>query len=84
MKTIRRLQRLEGVWSVAADGRPRETMRVVVGCVCGPTNLAASTCHRRIDPTGLLVAVVELDGSSDSLTVEDLERFVEGFPIEAA
>ena len=35
-------------------------------------------------PNGLLTDFVQLDGSSDGLTDEDLERFIAGFPVEAA
>src|SRR5258708_35251918 len=82
--TIRRLQKLEGIWAVAADGRPRKTLRVVVGYDSGPTYLETSKCHRRIDQSGFLIEVVELDGSSDDVTDEDLDQLITTFPVEMA
>ena len=89
---IRRLRRLEALSAVTADGQPRKTLRVVVQYVVGepatletvPATLETATCHRRIDRSGLLMEVVYLDGSSDGLTDEDLDHFVESFPVEAA
>src|SRR6266849_1390652 len=82
--TIRRLQRLEGIGAVVADGRPRETLRVVVGYDSAPTYLETSKCHCRIDQSGLLIEVVELDGSSDDVTDEDLDQFIATSPVEMA
>ena len=64
--TIRRIRRLEALSLVAAGGKPQETLRVVLGYDSGPTKLETSTCHRRIDRTGL-IELVELDGTSEDL-----------------
>jgi hypothetical protein len=85
MKTIiRRLRRLEALSAFTADGRPRETLRVVVRCVCGPPRLETSTCRRVLGRNGLLIEVVELDGGREDLADEDLDRFIASFPVEAA
>jgi len=56
----------------------------VISRIDRPSNLANSTCRRTLAPNGLLTDFVQLDGSSDGLTNEDLEKFIAGFPIEAA
>jgi hypothetical protein len=85
MKTmIRRLRRLEALCAITADGQPRETLRVVVRCVCGPPRLETSKCTRTLGRNGLLTEVVELDGGREGLTDEDLDRFIRSFPVEAA
>ena len=81
--TIRRVCRLEALSLVAVSGK-HETLRVVLGYDSGPTKLETSTCHRRIDRTGLLIELVELDGTSDDLKDEELHAFIERFPIEAS
>jgi hypothetical protein len=84
MKTmIKRIRRLESLSSVAVDGRPRETLRVLVQYVGEPAPLETATCHRRIDRNGLLMEVVYVDGSSAGLTDENLDHFLENFPVEA-
>jgi hypothetical protein len=66
-QTIRRIRRLEALSLLAGCGKPQETLRVVLGYDAGPTRLETSTCHRRIDRTGLLIELVELDGTSEDL-----------------
>jgi len=81
----RRLKKLEEALSAfPSDGRPRRTLRVVVGYDSGPAKLETSKCHRRLDRNGLLYEVLELDGGCEDLEDEDVDRFIEGFPIEAA
>ena len=83
MKTmIRHIRRLEAL-SATADG-PRETLRVVVRCVCGAPNLKTSKCKRMLDRNGLLTEIVELDGGRDGLKDEDLDRFIANFPVVSA
>jgi hypothetical protein len=83
MTTIaRRLNRLEEQAGLA--GKPRERLLVVVSGVGRPLNLAGSTCRRRLAPDGSIVDHVHLDGSRDGLTDDELDRFIECFPIEAA
>ena len=61
-----------------------ERVRVVIGSVCGPPNLATSTCTRTLGSNGALTEVVHLDGGRDGLTSEKLERFIESFPTQRA
>ena len=60
--------------------RPRERLRVVV-CELWLANLATSTCTRTRSAGGMLVEVVHLNGSREGLSDEDLDRFVERFPV---
>jgi hypothetical protein len=83
MKALtRRLHRLEERAGLA--GKPRERLLVVVSGVGRPLNLAGSTCRRRLAPDGSLIDHVYLDGNRNGLTDEEMERFIERFPIEAA
>ncbi len=74
----RRLQLLERPRSGAVQKR----LLLVVSGVCGSLNLATSTCTRTLWPSGGLMEVVQLDGSQDNLSNEDLERFIASFPIQ--
>jgi hypothetical protein len=74
-----RLNRLERVL-VPAKG-PLHRTRVVISAVCGTPNLATSTCQRRLTH-GALTEVVNLDGDRSELSDEQLERFIESFPIQ--
>jgi hypothetical protein len=60
---------------------PRGHLRLVVSTMSA-LNLATSTCVRRLTAKGFLTEVVRLDGFRGNLTDEELERFVESFPIE--
>ncbi len=73
-----RLKRLECVRR-AADQEP---FRVLIHSVCGPVNLATSTCSRTAGPDGQITEVVWLDGSADDLPDSELERFIASFPVE--
>jgi len=59
----------------------KEPMRCVIAGVVGETHLENCTCVRHM-ANGRLSEVITLDGSMDGLTNEDLDRFVERFPIE--
>ena len=61
--------------------RPRERLRVVVCELWRLANLATSTCTRTRSAGGMLVEVVHLNGSREVLSDEDLDRFVERFPV---
>jgi hypothetical protein len=61
-----------------------ERIRVLISVVGRPLNLANATCRRTLASNGLLTDFVQLNGSSDGLTDEDLEKFIAGFPVEAA
>ena len=45
-------------------------------------NLETSTCRRTLTANGALTEVVRLDGMHGDLTDEELDNFVEGFPVE--
>ena len=50
---------------------------------CGKElNLETSKCKRTLSRNGLLTQIVELDGSRDGFTNEQLEAWIERFPIE--
>jgi hypothetical protein len=58
-------------------------MRLVVSGIGQPLDLANSTCSRKLDSSGHLLELVTLHGSRHDLTDEQLENFVQSFPIEA-
>ena len=47
-------------------------------------SLANSTCTRKRYADGQLTEIVDLDGSLDDLSEEEIEQFIATFPIEAA
>jgi hypothetical protein len=61
----------------------KEPFRVLIRTVCGPLNLATSSCERRLGQDGQLTDLVHLDGGRDGLTDEQLEKWIATFPIEA-
>jgi hypothetical protein len=80
MKTIgRRLCRLEDRF--APRDKPRERYRMVVRSWGPEEGLQNATSKRTLCANGLLMEVVRLNGSGDGLTDQDLEGFVESFPI---
>jgi hypothetical protein len=84
MKAItRRLRRLEEQCCVGEPGKPRQQMRLVVCGIGRPLDLAKSTCSRKLDSSGYLLELVTLHGNRHDLTDEQLENFVQSFPIEA-
>ena len=83
MKAIgRRVCRLEVRF--APRDKPRERVRLVVHALGPEEGLQNATCQRTLGANGSLVEAVRLNGSGDGLTDEDLDRFVESFPIEPA
>ena len=59
-----------------------QILRLIIGRAAGDgVNLATSTCIRRVTPNGVLTELVDLDGNGASLSDEELERFIAGFPI---
>ena len=59
-----------------------EPFRLIIGTVCGPTDLAKATCSRTMAPDGTLLEVVDLHGGCGTeLSKEELNRFIESFPI---
>ena len=47
-----------------------------------PLNLENSTCDRQIWPDGSLFELVMLDGPVEQLTEEELEAFIDRYPIK--
>jgi hypothetical protein len=74
-----RLNKLERI--LAPSKGPRLRLRLVMSAVCGDLNLATSTCERTLG-SGVLTEVVHLDGDRSELNDEQLERFIDGFPIQ--
>jgi hypothetical protein len=73
-----RLDKLEKTLAPAKGRQPG--MRVLVSGMCKPANLANSGCTRTLR-NGVLTEIVDLDGSCDELSDEQLESFIESFPI---
>jgi len=59
-----------------------QRFRIVASTSGVPLNLANSTCKRTLVANGLFTEIVDLDGSDQGLTDEDLEEFVARFPVE--
>jgi len=73
-----RLQKLERQQSQVA----REPFRMVVSHAGERLDLAKATCTRTIMQDGRLMEVVNLNGSRDGLSDEDLEQFIQSHPVE--
>jgi len=73
-----RLQKLERQRSQIERGR----FRIVVSHAGKPFNLATATCTRTLMPDGGLMEIVNVNGSGHELSDEELERFIQSFPIE--
>ena len=57
-------------------------MRIVASAMDHILNLETSTCTRLLTESGALTEVVDLDGIRGELMDEDLEQFVQSFPVE--
>ncbi|MCU1338353.1 MAG: hypothetical protein JWO19_3934 [Bryobacterales bacterium] len=75
-----RLKQLERQQSQVA----REPLRVVVSHAGEPLDLSKATCMRTLWPNGQLMEYVNLNGANYGLRDEDLERFIQSFPINAS
>ena len=73
-----RLKKLERQRTLVA----REPLRLVVSRAGEPLDLSKATSSRTIWPNGQLMEYVDLKGSRDGLSEEDLEKFIQGHPIE--
>ena len=73
-----RLQKLERQHSQVERGR----LRVIVSRVGKRFDLATATCTRTLMPDGGLMEIVNVNGSGHELSDEELERFIQSFPIE--
>ena len=78
MKLNARLQKLERHRSQVERGR----LRVVVSRAGKPFDLATATCTRTLMTDGGLMEIVNVNGSGHDLSDEELERFIQSFPIE--
>jgi len=73
-----RLKKLERQRSRVAQ----EPFRVVVSRAGEPFDPAKATCTRTLWPDGRLMEVVNLNGSRDGLSEEDLEKFIQSHAVE--
>ena len=78
LRVKERLSKLENVL-IPVQVTSRRWVVVIVGA--GPANLANSKCSRTRSQ-GRLWEVVQLDGHRDELSDEQIQRFVEKFPIQ--
>jgi len=79
MSSLRhRLKRLERVQAAV-----QEPFRIIVTGV-GRLNLAESRCTRTLSENGGVTEVVWLNGSSNDLSEEELEKFIASFPVQRA
>jgi hypothetical protein len=60
----------------------KEPFRLVVSHVGEPLDLSKATCTRTIFPNGQLFELVDLNGTDDGLSKDDLESFIQSFPVE--
>ena len=85
MKTvIRRITRLEDRFAPQRDfvANPRGRLRIVVCRMDRSLSLETSRCQRMLNADGSLTEVLRLDGIRGALSDEDLEKFVQRFPVE--
>jgi len=75
-----RLQKLERQHSQIERGR----FRMVVSHAGKPFDLSTATCTRTLMPDGGLMEIVKVNGSGNDLSDEELERFIQSFPIEVS
>jgi hypothetical protein len=75
----RRIQRLEAV--LTPKGLPKLGFRFVVSTIAKPLNLETSRCTRWLREDGSLSEFVLLDGESEDISDDDLERFISTFPV---
>jgi hypothetical protein len=85
---LTRVQRLERQFapSLVRDfiRNPQARMRCVVGTFGRSLDLATSSCSRYLTRDGYLTEVVDLDGASDDISDEELECFIESFPVDTS
>ena len=78
---VRRVGRLEDRFQLS--GKPKSSLRIIVTRAgSGATNLATSTCTRRLNNNGGLIETVDLDGDDSGISEEELEQFIASFPID--
>ena len=77
MRLKSRIERLE----TQRRSAEQDSLRIVVTSPW-PTDLTKATCSRARCENGSLMEIVNLNGSRDGISDEDLERFIESFPIQ--
>lgn len=75
----RRLDRLDAVFKPPQQSP--KLFRVLVSRVSSLAPLANATCTRTLCK-GALMEIVTVNGSGDDLTDEELEEFIQSFPID--
>lgn len=94
MKAIaKRLRRLEEQLA-PADGKLRVCLRLIVGPVGGIYDLEGATCHRTLCANGTVMELVIAGNAGpiqrtpgrdlNPVSNEELESFIQTFPVEAA
>lgn len=82
---IQRVDRLEKQLAPAVQPDfiryPRKHLRIVA-TVLGRVSSELPTCLRTLTASGCLSEIVHLNGSRDRLSEEDLEQFIQSFPVE--
>lgn len=61
----------------------RRTIRLILCCPDEPLNLHNSTCTRQVWPDGTLFEQLMFEGNDAELSDEQLEAFIQSFPIQA-
>ena len=83
MKIVtRRILKLEDQFGSA--GRPRRHLRLMVCMAGSKPSLGDATCKRTVCPDGTLLEMVRLNNHDEGpaeLTGEELDRWVESFPV---
>jgi hypothetical protein len=80
---LRRAERLEG--QIVSADRPQRHLRIVVLPAGARPSLDDATCHRTLCPDGTLLGLLDLPNpnpGSEELPDEELEEWVDSFPIE--
>ena len=60
----------------------KEPFRLVVSHAGEPLDLSKATCTRTMWPNGYLMEIVNLNGGDYGLREDDLENFIQSFPVE--
>jgi hypothetical protein len=81
---LRRLGRLEARYAIGLSPRQMPGLRLIVTRVQDePGAPPVSTCTRYVRDDSL-TEIVRLTGEDSGINGDELERFIDGFPIEAA
>ena len=81
---VRRIDRLEDQFG-AVSGKPRRRLRMMISMAGAEPSLDDATCRRTLWPDGTLFELVEFNRHNDGpdeLTDEELDRWVETFPVQ--